>query len=135
MSELAQALIEISEYKRLLFERILHKLASYVNKTDNTFVGPIIDLNNDMLSSLFIESSETLELYLSFDCNIDEKMKLKWLGLYTTALAKETYARLIWFTDLSNGHIDNEISYLNYTNLLKESKEEKENLLKLINKK
>ena len=60
-------------------------------------------------------------------------MKMKWMGLYTIALAKETHARIIFGNQFGTGsNVANEYQLTLYNDLLAESKEEKENLIKLL---
>ena len=96
----------------------------------------MVNLTDEALSSLYIESAETIDLHITLgDLKItDDKVKMKWMGLYTTALAKEVHARIKYSVDHGNGmNISNDWVLTEYKNLLAESKEEKENLLKLLN--
>lgn len=131
MSDFATDLMEFTEYQRLLFNRIRNKLGRW--DENNCNFGAIVDLPDEILTNLFIESSEVFELHTTLlGVTHDSKIKMKWMGLYTTALAKETHARIIWEMFIKN-MIDSKDT--EYNNLLSESKEEKDNLIKLLNKK
>jgi len=133
MSDISTGLIEYAEHKRLLFERIRHKFGSFLNESGNQ-MGLPVDLPDSILSSLYIESAEMLDLQILLNQLeiTDDKIKMKWIGLYTVALAKETYARITWGFQLGSGHNVDESKITEYCNLLSESKEEKIMLIKLL---
>lgn len=141
MGDISTGLIEFAEYKRLLFERIRNKLGDMTSMTiDPSGVPPPLSamcmITDTALSNLYVESAETFELYTQIKGVkiIEDKTKMKWMGLYTTALAKEVHARIKFATDHNNGmNVTNEWCLTEYKSLLAESKEEKDNLIKLLN--
>lgn len=140
MSDISTGLIEFAEHKRLLFERIHHKLGDINYGIDNTTTpylpSALVNLTDETLSSLYIESAETIELHIKLKKLkiTDDKVKMKWMGMYTMALAKETHARVIFGSSFGNGmNIPTEWALTDYNNLLAESKEEKTNLINLLN--
>lgn len=132
MSDISTGLIEFAEHKRLLFSRIRHKLGSYKVDGQDYQNGVVVDLTDDCLSDLYVESAEVIDLHISLkSLNItDDKIKMKWMGLYTTALAKETHARITWAMRLSANPTQDTMT--EYNNLLAESKEEKDNLIAML---
>ena len=140
MGDISTGLIEFAEHKRLLFERVRHKLGDVNAGVDNNVTpylpSAVVNLTDEVLSSLYIEAAETLELQVELGGVkiTEDRVKMKWMGLYTMALAKEVHARVKFSTDLGNGlNIGNDWVLTEYKNLLSESKEEKYNLIKLIN--
>ncbi len=139
VSDISTGLIEFSEYKRLLFERIRHKLGDMSTLNNTATIGTptaFVNITDEALSSLYIEAAETLDLYVGLNGAkiTDDKLKMKWMGLYTTALAKETHARIIYNTDHMNGNVTYDWALTNYNNLLAESEREKDKLINLLNK-
>ena len=110
MSDISTGLIEFAEHKRLLFERVRHKLGDVNAGIDNNntpyLPSAIVNITDEVLSSLYIESAETLELQIELNGVkiTEDRVKMKWMGLYTTALAKEVHARVKYATDLGNGN-------------------------------
>jgi hypothetical protein len=142
VSDISTGLIEFAEHKRLLFERIRHKLGDVnagIEQNPNTQYLPCAQVNitDEALSNLYIESAETIELHISLKKLkiTDDKVKMKWMGLYTMALAKETHARIKFSVEHGNGmnNTITEFQLSEYNNLLAESKEEKTNLINLLN--
>jgi len=135
MGDISTGLIEFAEHKRLLFERIRHKLGDMnLNKKPNDphIMSAILDITDEVLSSLYIESAEIIELHIGLlDLTIADPLKMKWIGLHTTALAKEVVARVRYCAYHSNGAVSNEWQLTEYKLLLKESKEEREDLITL----
>ena len=129
MSDNVDDLIEFAEKKRLLFERIKHKLGelSFNDSNQATLISPLVFLTEKAFTSLYYEAIDTFDVNIMvIDNKVPETFKLKWVGLYTMSLAKESQARCII------GGAVNENIFLEYNNLLSESKEEKKNLIKLL---